>query len=124
MSESFENRIIGLINRVFVLSIDFVSFIRSMEKDGFEGGIIILLRSEIGKFSNQISDLEDEKENVEIIAGLEKSSNFAARILEHLQKIQCKNLLLNEKTDLTLRMFKIIEETEEIINIFKKEITQ
>ena len=41
-----------------------------------------------------------------------------------LQQIKCTKLLLNEKTDLTLRLYKIIEESDELISILKQEITQ
>jgi hypothetical protein len=117
-------RIIGLVNRVYILSIDLISFIKTLEKECMGNELTKLLRELIGKFSLQISDSEEQEEPDKIIAGIEKSNTFANQILVNLQQIKCTKLLLNEKTDLTLRMYKIIEESDELISILKQEITK
>ncbi len=114
MNPQISELIIGLINRVYIFSIDAVSFVLTLEKTGQESEITNQLRENIGKFSQKVSDLEDIPEKQNIVAGIEKSNTFAAKILENLQKIPCKKELLNEKTDLILRTFKIIEEIDAI----------
>ncbi len=116
MNPQISELIIGLINRVYVFSIDAVSFVMTLEKSGQGSETTNQVRENIGKFSQKVSDLEDIPEKQKIVAGIEKSNNFAAKILENLQKIPCEKELLNEKTDLILRTFKIIEEIDEIRN--------
>ena len=117
MNIEIEQRLNGLSSRVYTYSIDIISFVKSLQKAGYKDGIISSLAVAAGDFTNIVLDLEDLTDKNEILADLKKSANFADRCLNHLRKVDCKEAaLLNEKSDLAVETFNLIQEIKGLIN--------
>ena len=107
---------IGEINNlIYIYSIDFLSFVKSLKKKSLDNKII----NHSLKLSNDIYNLinkADESENLnEIIIILKQIIHPAEIILKNLQDFKCKDELLNEKSDLTIDSYKIIEKINNLI---------
>ena len=117
MNNNFDKELSKFSSRVYIYSIDIISFFKSLKKAGYEIPEIPYFANLIGKFSELILGIEDLNNFDQKIVELEKSSNFAAECLKLLQKIDCKNALLNEKSDLIIETYEIIKQISEILNI-------
>jgi len=106
-------------NRTYIFSINVISFLKSLKKSSIENENTSYLAQNIGLLSEITLDLEDLNDLNEIIASLKKTSNFANKILDNLRSISCKKELLNEKSDLQVEIYSIIQEINDLISNFE-----
>jgi hypothetical protein len=118
MNSDITARIIGLNNRIFIFSIDLLSFIRNF-KDDYIKDTLKRIAGLTQSFSDSISETDSKQEKKEIVADIEKTSTFAAEIIELLKTIQCSKELINEKNDLVFRMYQLLDEISDTYRFIK-----
>lgn len=103
-----------LSNKVYIYSIDNISFAKSLQKKGFDISIVNHIVQISGKLSTALLDATDSKDADEISTLVNNSYNYAKQSLKLLQEVNCKDELLNEKANLIIETYEIIKQIEQI----------
>ena len=119
MNDKIKSAIEKIIKKVYIYSIDNISFAKSLREIDYKSKSIKQLINTSEDLLNSLSYLPKDNDFVKIIAELENSLTFASSNLSLLQKIKCKDALLNEKSDLIIETFEILRIIEKTISQIK-----
>jgi len=110
-----KDKIEELGNRAYIYSIDNLSFAKTLQKKGFDTTVVNHIVQISGKLSTALMNATDSEDEYEKTSLLGKSLTFAKQNLKLLQDVQCKEALLNEKSNLIIETYEIVQELEGLL---------
>jgi len=108
--------LLELDTKVYTFSIQVISFIKSLEKQGIYKSINSKTLQLAGRLSTNFPEIEDEKEEL-VREGLIDLEKNATTCFSYLEGIECNNSLQNEKANLLIDAKEIISKVQDILMI-------
>ena len=93
--------------KIYRYSINVFSFVKSLEKLNFSNSQTKLMAQTSNSLYSKFIDYEDAKDNESIIKNLEACVEISLKCFELFKNSDFKDLLLNEKVDLTIEASEI-----------------
>ena len=115
MDSKFKNDISALKKKTYTYSIDVLSFAKSLKKSKIKLKHLTAIIETAANITESIRKINDLNDKNQIVGLLKKSSKFADNNLKKLQKFECKGSLLNEKTDLIIETWSLIESLKSLL---------
>ncbi len=109
-----KKQLIQLDTEVYSFSVKVISFIKTLEKFGFYEHINSKTLQVAGRMTTEFPDYNNIEGNLLREKFKELSLN-TAECFELLQKIECKSIMLDEKSNLIIEANSIIKQIDEVI---------
>ncbi len=105
--------LLELDTKVYTFTVNVISFIKSLEKNGLFGGLLTKTIQVAACMSTDFPDMEEEKMDI-LDEGLENLLRNANICFEYIDNISCNSKMSDEKANLLIDLDEILKKIKEV----------